>query len=333
MALELLLAAAAAGALPAAPASGAQRIAAEIIASTADPRPGSTMLVGFRMTPHAGWHGYWSNPGESGLAPTVQWTAPAGMHFGPLQHPAPTLLQSMGLVSYVHSGTHMLVSRVRLDRSIARGAPLTLQADLRWAACSDKLCVPEHATLSLHLVAGVGKPSAAAPLLAQALAREPRPIGGGSYSVENGKLVLQLPAAARLSATSVRFFPDSNGYFDALGARTIAGREIRISSPLKGDPPKLVTGVAADGARAYRLSFHRGSASNETAAATRKEKEAMPAAEPRERAATPDPEVSDAGRSPPPPPLTEDELQRALVLLGLAGFAVAAFALARRPYR
>ncbi|HJP68820.1 MAG TPA: protein-disulfide reductase DsbD domain-containing protein, partial [Sphingomicrobium sp.] len=65
-----------------------QHIDVRLITESNTPRPGHGIFLGLQMTPQPGWHGYWSNPGEAGLAPAVKWTAPSGVHFGPLQHPA-----------------------------------------------------------------------------------------------------------------------------------------------------------------------------------------------------------------------------------------------------
>ena len=158
------------------------RIAAELIASNFAPRPGTTTILGIRMTPQPGWHGYWSNPGESGLAQTVNWIAPPGIHFARLQHPAPTLLKSMGLVSYVHSGPHVLVSRMTMSPAIKVGTAIPVAADLNWAACSENQCVPEHARLSLLMVAGDGAKSPDAAALRQALRALPRPASSGTFA-------------------------------------------------------------------------------------------------------------------------------------------------------
>lgn len=306
----------------------AVRIAAESMA----PQPGRIDLIGFEMTPQPGWHGYWSNPGESGIAPTVKWTAPAGVHFGPLLHPAPTLLQSMGLVSYVHAGKHLLLTRMSLDRSIAPGTSLPVTAQLSWAACSDKLCVPEHATLSLQMVAGAGSPSADAAPLRQGFERLPERGGAGTYFIEDGKLLLDLPQSLRLQPASLRFFPDENGYYDPMRAHSSAAASLSISSPLKGQPPKLITGVVSDGSSAYRLVFRREVATRaaaESSAATQR-----PAGKPQ---AQPQQDANDGAKSmenstdAPHPGMPH--LARALVALALIFFALASFALARRRSR
>jgi DsbC/DsbD-like thiol-disulfide interchange protein len=239
-------------------AAAPQRIAVRLVAETLAPRPGQSFLIGLEMAPQPGWHGYWSNPGQGGLAPAGKWSAPVGVRFGRLQHPAPTLMQSMGLTSYVHSGPHVLLARVRTDSTLRPGTVLPIVADLSWAACSDKLCVPEKTRLSIRLKVGDGRPSADASLIRQALAKLPKPAPGGSYSVRGSRILLQLPLSARLRPSQTRFFPDENGYWQADKGRVIGGSRLTIAGPLSGTPPKTITGVATDGSSAYRLTLTRG---------------------------------------------------------------------------
>lgn len=242
-----------------APASAARArfVDVKLISSSLSPRPGQTVWVGLQMNPRPGWHGYWSNPGESGLAPVVKWTAPAGVRFGPLQHPAPGLLRVMGMASFVHSGPHMLLARMTVDRKLPVGTALPVTAVLASAACSDRLCVPEKARLTLRMTVGNGALSADAGTVARAVARLPKPVNGGSFALRSGRLILSLPSSVRLRAAQARFFPDKNGYWDPLEARVIAGMPLRIASPAVGKPPRRITGVVTDGASAYRVSFQR----------------------------------------------------------------------------
>ena len=227
----------------------------KLIASSNSPRAGQAVLVGLEMIPQAGWHGYWSNPGENGLAPVVKWTAPAGVHFGPLEHPAPTLMNLMGMPSYVHAGPHILLTRVTLSPNLSKGAMLPVVADVSWAACSDKLCVPERTRLSFRMTVGNGPPSADAGILHRALALIPRRAAAGTFSAGGGEIILRLPPSVRLNPGRVRFFPDTNGYWEPLRARAVFGTPLALISPARGKPPKLITGVVSDGSSAYRLSF------------------------------------------------------------------------------
>jgi hypothetical protein len=55
--------------------------------------PGDSFRVGVRLQLAPGWHVYWRNPGEAGLASEVSWKA-LGLSFGPLQWPTPSVLHS-----------------------------------------------------------------------------------------------------------------------------------------------------------------------------------------------------------------------------------------------
>jgi len=237
-----------------------QHIAVSLVASTEEPRPGSTLTLGFRFQPQAGWHGYWSNPGDSGLAPQVEWKAPTGLKFGPLQHPAPTILRVAGINSYVHAGEHVLLSRVRIPASIAPGSKLPITASLNWLACSDSLCVPERATVSIELTAGDGSAGSKATVIRKAQGFLPQIIGAiGSYAPNGGNLRFTLPPGVRLDASRARIFPDSNGFLDASTTRFAPGEGGgELIAAASGSPPSQISGVLADGERAYRIRFTRG---------------------------------------------------------------------------
>jgi DsbC/DsbD-like thiol-disulfide interchange protein len=253
----LLLVALAASSDAAARAVPSQYMDAALVADTAAPEPGRNILVGFRFTPKPGWHGYWSNPGDSGIAPTVRWTVPEGVSFGPLLHPAPTLISADGIDSFVHEGPHVLLSRMTLARSVAPGTPIPVKADLSWAACTATQCVPLRATFTLDLVAGdaAGGPDAA--LLRAAALKLPRPATGATFAVEGSRLRLHVPESLNLDAKRTRFFPDEGGYFDSGAAQSAADSSgsVLITAPLEGKAPRLISGVVSDGRRSYRMTF------------------------------------------------------------------------------
>jgi DsbC/DsbD-like thiol-disulfide interchange protein len=229
-----------------------------LIAETQVPKPGSSILIGFRMTPKPGWHGYWSNPGDSGIAPTVSWSAPAGVTFGPLKHPAPTLLTGGGISSYVHEGEHILLSRMTVPRAIASGTPIPIVADLSWAACTATQCVPLHAKLTLDLRAGDGSPSENRAALRAAAERLPKSAPRGLF-VENDKsLRLVLPKALALQPARTRFFAEQPGAFDTAAARSqLADGSLVLTGPVGSAEPDRMTGVVTDGRNAYRLTLVR----------------------------------------------------------------------------
>jgi DsbC/DsbD-like thiol-disulfide interchange protein len=265
--MRLTIAAAAVGLAlaPAAPAFAAadpaKYMPAELIAETYSPRPGSTILVGFRLTPNPGWHGYWSNPGDSGIAPSVTWTAPKGVSFGPLLHPAPTLISGDGISSYVHEGPHVLLSRVAIDRAVEPGAAIPIKARFHWAACTATQCVPLQATFSLDLVACDGAPGSDSGAVHAAKGKLPAQAPNGTFSISRDKVELRLPASVKLDPRHARFFPAVNDRFVTAAALVSKdGASLRMNAPFRAGPDAQLAGVVTDGQRAYAMVFERGAA-------------------------------------------------------------------------
>ena len=242
---------------PAFAADPARFMPAELIAETTAPRAGTTILVGFRMTPRPGWHGYWSNPGDSGIAPSVTWSAPKGGRFGPLLHPAPTLLSAGGINSYVHDGPHVLLSRMTIDRSVSAGTQIPVEAKLSWAACTETQCVPLHATFKLQLISGDGANGPESSALATAAARLPKNAPGGTFVAEGSERRLMLPRSIRIDPATARFFPDDNDAFVAVTGRTPVRNGSLVITGSARAAPSPINGIVSDGRSSYRISFAR----------------------------------------------------------------------------
>lgn len=192
---------------------GAPHIAAALVAESAAPQPGKSMTIAFAMTPEAGWHGYWENPGDAGLGMTVKWTLPKGVTIGALRYPVPETLVISGLMNHVYEGPYGVLANLTLAPDVAAGTKLPVKVRADWLACTDKVCVPEGATLTLDLVAGNGAilPSARAQF-DDWRRHLPRPLGSEAhYAVDGGRLRLSVPFPAGAGAQEVHLFPLTDG--------------------------------------------------------------------------------------------------------------------------
>ncbi|EMD81837.1 thiol:disulfide interchange protein [Pacificimonas flava] len=225
------------GVISAPAAAQAAHIDASIHAESAAPRPGTTTRIAIRMAPESGWHGYWSNPGDSGLPAEADWTLPNGVEVGALRHPAPALLELAGLASYVHKGAYTLLADLTLDDDIAPGAALPLRVDMSWLACSDTLCVPERASLALQLTAGDGSAdSASASLFHAAEAALPQAGAAQADVARDGPdWRFTVTGVRDVTASSARLYPAEDGWFTASSpqhiARTDDGWQITVLHP------------------------------------------------------------------------------------------------------
>jgi DsbC/DsbD-like thiol-disulfide interchange protein/cytochrome c biogenesis protein CcdA len=186
------------------PFGGAPHIIPQLVAESAEPAPGSTVMLAIAMRPTPGWHGYWVNPGDAGLGMDARWSVPAGASVGPLRYPAPERLLVSGLMNHVFEGPYALLVELRVPSGLQVGQAFPVTLDARWLACTDKMCVPEQAKLSLVLTIGGGTVNADARSRFDGYrAALPRPLGSEAhYAVEGEhlRIAVPYPAAARVAA-------------------------------------------------------------------------------------------------------------------------------------
>ena len=155
---------------------GPPRVSVTLLAEAASVEPGSSFWVGLRQRIAPGWHTYWTNPGDSGEPPTVDWALPDGWKAGPLVFPQPERIPVGPLMSYGYTNEVVLLTRLTAPATLPTGAPVTLRAHAAWLVC-EKICIPEEAdvALTLPVVAGRPAPGPAAPEIEQARRAVPGP--------------------------------------------------------------------------------------------------------------------------------------------------------------
>ncbi len=123
---------------------------AAMLADTRAIAPGQTFTVGVLMTIEPGWHVYWINPGDAGLATSVRLNLPEGFTAGPVQFPTPIrFMQSEEVVGYGYIDQVMLLASVTAPQVLPAG-PITLGAEASWLCCKE-VCLPGKDKLELKL--------------------------------------------------------------------------------------------------------------------------------------------------------------------------------------
>lgn len=115
-------------------------------------QPGKPFWLVLKLTLKPQWHTYWMNPGESGLATTIDWALPAGFTASPIHWMAPQWLQAKKQVSFGYNNESFYLVEITPSREIS-AQPQTLNAQASWLVCGDA-CVPESAEISLTLPVG-----------------------------------------------------------------------------------------------------------------------------------------------------------------------------------
>ena len=122
--------------------------------------PGRPFEVAVVFTMEPTWHTYWRDPGDSGMAPSVKWSLPAGYTAGPLRYPTPEVLTGPAGTNYVFHDRVALLVEITPDAAAKPGDAVTLDADVRWLECDADVCLPGRgqATASVT-VSGTAEPN------------------------------------------------------------------------------------------------------------------------------------------------------------------------------
>jgi DsbC/DsbD-like thiol-disulfide interchange protein len=226
--------------------------------------PGPATL-GFYVELEPGWHLYWANPGDAGLAPNVRWTLPAGFTAGPLRHPVPRKTVEGGVVSLEHEGQVLLLSEISPPASGWPAGPWKAEAVLEWMACRESCVTGETA------VEAVCPPDAASlaegcALLERFSPRFPRPLaasgltlGPGQASWAGSAWLVEVPLSGPRTAEASDFYayPVDDFVIDNAGVVCREGKIIVPLVPSRGPgspPPSAVAGVLVVGDVGYEIS-------------------------------------------------------------------------------
>jgi len=170
---------------------------------------GMPQRVALRFQVEPGWHVYWKNPGESGVATTARWTLPAGFTVDSMLFPTPARLDVAGVVTHVHEGDVVFEATVTPPAGIsARDSRLATR--VVYGVCKD-VCYPGQATLSVTMPVMTDASRTSAWLAVDSVFQSRRPqatgiTAGFTWNGDRGILSVTLPPGC--SGESVTFFPE-----------------------------------------------------------------------------------------------------------------------------
>lgn len=248
------------------PSATTPRSVASLVSDTDAVAPGQTFHLALRLRLAPGWHTYWRNPGDAGIAPELAFALPPEGQAGAVAWPAPQRQPEGPLMTYGYSGEVLLAAPVR-------SGPGTFTLQASWLVCKE-VCVPEEATLRLQLPAGTPAPSAEAGLFAAAAQAEPRPSPFPAHIAPDGTLTLTGDALTPASVRAAWFLPETPDAVVAAAPQTLRVQPGRLTLALR---PGEAFAAAAPLAGVLEL---RDGAGQVTALAVRAEPGAPPAAQP-----------------------------------------------------
>lgn len=168
--------------------------------------PGRTLAVALKLVARPGWHTYWLNPGDTGLATTIAWTLPAGVSAGPIGWPRPEAIPVGPFMNYGFEGETWLLTEITVPEGFASPV-LDIRARADWLICAE-ICVPEGADLALSVPVAAEFAADPAHVLGFEQAREKLalPLAEPVIASRAGE-ALEILLPDSMKVTAARFFP------------------------------------------------------------------------------------------------------------------------------
>ena len=206
--------------------------------------------LGLMLQHKEGWHTYWKNPGDSGLATELHWTLPDGLQAGPIQWPTPRKIAIGRLANFGYEDQVLLPVRVAIApqfRPAPGSSDIAVHLSASWLVCKTE-CIPQEGQFDLRIPIQ-GSTAVGAHWFNAARSAAPVPLTGTLEARMDGtSLVLRargLPGAWQGQAISV--FPEA---IDIFASAASASQRDKVAL---NAPPSAATQSWQDGVWSARL--------------------------------------------------------------------------------
>ncbi|NBS06712.1 MAG: thiol:disulfide interchange protein [Verrucomicrobia bacterium] len=252
------------------PVAKTPQLVVDLLAEPTPLQSGKPVTLALRFRPAPGWHIYWSNPGDSGLPPSVTWKLPPGWTAGELQFPSPEKILVPPLVSYGYEQETLLLTTFSISDHEKMPSSFPIEADIEWLVCKET-CLPGKAHLNLTLPTQP-KPNIDLQGLFDDVRRDlPVSIPSIPISAVTEGSTLRLTVQPKTQVGSLTLFPEGDflDEFKPSKTESLGSGKLQLTLPLKEKaklPPSLQGVLVAEkpwdssGHRALAISLPLGSA-------------------------------------------------------------------------
>jgi thiol:disulfide interchange protein len=197
-----------------------------------------------------GWHAYWKNPGDSGMAPSINWQLPEGWTVTHTEWPTPERFESEDTVTYGYSHKVPFLITVNAAAALPEN-PVEIHANIQWIVCSSETCLPAKTPVKIQIQVGNKKEPRLELKQRFDEVKDAMPKVLPNHLVEHrvGAIVVSFPDEIALN-DSTHFFPETKGY-KKLPKVLKNNKSVEIPRTDEGS----LKGVLVMGNKAYTMDF------------------------------------------------------------------------------
>ncbi|MBX9880267.1 MAG: thioredoxin family protein [Candidatus Obscuribacterales bacterium] len=137
-------------------------VKATLVSESKEIQAGEPFTLAVQLNMQPGWHTYYKDPGESGLATSIDWTLPKGFSASQIEWEKPTKFVEAGVTTYGYQKKTVLRTKITPPAQLKDGEPYSFTAKVKWLSCKE-ICLPGKAELSLSIKAAAKAPTVATP--------------------------------------------------------------------------------------------------------------------------------------------------------------------------
>jgi DsbC/DsbD-like thiol-disulfide interchange protein/cytochrome c biogenesis protein CcdA len=198
-----------------------KRATASLITDRDSVVPGGQVRIALRLRLADGWHTYWRNPGEAGVAVELSTSLPEGGTAGPIAWSAPERISEGTVTTYGYSGEVIFPMTVTLAPGVNA---VSGEMTAHYLVCKD-ICVPEEASFQLDVPAGPGTVSAEEKLFRRHDQSVPRASPWTATIAPDGTLFVRGEGLSSATVVDAWFIPDASEEIDDTAAQLLSVRD------------------------------------------------------------------------------------------------------------
>jgi len=238
-------------------------VQARLIVDNQSIKAGSAFRVGLWLKLERGWHVYWKNPGDSGMAPKFAWQLPTGFTKDDIAWPVPERIPVGPLVNYGYSDRVLFAVTMHAPKNLTTPqVEIGLRAN--WLVC-EETCIPGKGTftLTLPVSAAPANPSAEHATFEQWKTRLPlQTQSSAQVQSHDDALVLRVDGLRQETLYEAFFFPEDAEVIQAAAAQraTLKNGVLELTLPKAETAPSNVDalkGVLRVNERAFEVHAMR----------------------------------------------------------------------------
>lgn len=122
---------------------------ARVVSEYSTISPQTEFWLAVEISPKDKWHTYWINPGDAGLATSVDFSLPEGFEIIDTIWQIPIKFEFEGMASYGYDQKHFIFYKFRSPKELIQ-RKYRIKAIVNWLGCKD-ICIPEKKEVEITL--------------------------------------------------------------------------------------------------------------------------------------------------------------------------------------